>query len=195
VGTAKGVGAWITTVLGLVSVCVGIILGVRQLIPAAKASPSSAVFVLDVSPAMQSRLGQAEADIRLALSELTGVPTSLRLVSGCGANANTGPTLKFVANRDNYEKVFSDVAAQARSTASYDLAVNGAVNDLNQRAESTQKLLYVFTADSCPPSQLDLSGNGVTVTFVWLGAPGAAGAAALERFKNLHFDVVHASAN
>jgi hypothetical protein len=62
----KTIGSAIATGLGLVSVSVGIALGVRQLLPRPTTPRMSVVFVLDVSPAMQQRFG---GTTKLALAE------------------------------------------------------------------------------------------------------------------------------
>ena len=86
------IGSTIAAVLGLVSVSVGIILGVRQLLPKPTTPRMSVVFVLDVSPAMQkpfggtTKLAMAEQNIVNYAHQFPGVPTALRLAGGnCGA--------------------------------------------------------------------------------------------------------------
>ena len=46
-----------TALLGAISLAIGIAIGIRQLLPNPTTPRMSAVFILDVSPAMQKSLG------------------------------------------------------------------------------------------------------------------------------------------
>ena len=205
--TPKSVAAWVTTGLGIVSVAVGIVLGVRQLLPTPKPPRMSAVFILDVSPAMQSRIGEttklaaAEANITQSVSSLPGVSTSLRLVRGC-EGSYTAPTVPFGTNDvGRYNRVFSDLPANEQSVSGYVGALAGAANDLATKsliADSKEKLLIVFMAgsrDTCPSASVGLPiGQGLLVTFFWLGHSEKAVAATRRQLVNLGFTVqVHAT--
>ncbi len=176
----KSLGSWITTALGLVSVTVGIILGVRQLIPKPEPPQLSVVFILDVSPAMRKPLGEttklaeAQDSILENVASFPGVSTSLRLVSaGCKA-AYTPPTVGFGKNSAaRYKDVFTDLAAQPVST--YREGLNSAANDLTTKKliqDSEQKLLILFVANSGCERRLSAFpiGGGLSIQFFWLGA-------------------------
>jgi hypothetical protein len=205
--TPKSVAAWVTTGLGIVSVAVGIILGVRQLLPSPKPPRMSAVFILDVSPAMQKRIGEttklaaAEGNIIQSASSLPGVSTSLRLVKGC-EGSYTAPTVPFGTNNaGRYDRVFSDLGSSEQSASGYVGALASAANDLATKsliADSKEKLLIVFMAgsrDTCPSTSVGLPiGQGLLVTFFWLGHSTKAVDATRRQLVSLGFTVqVHAA--
>jgi hypothetical protein len=167
----------------------------------------SAVFILDVSPAMERPIGEttklaaAEANIIQSVSSLPGVSTSLRLVKGCEANY-TAPTVPFGTNDvSRYDRVFSDLRANEQSVSGYVGALAGAANDLATKAliaDSKEKILIVFMAgskDTCPSASVGLPiGQGVLVTFFWLGHSEKAVAATRRQLVALGFTVqVHAT--
>jgi len=183
--TPKSVGSRITAALGLVSVIVGIILGVRQLIPEPVPPQLSVVFILDVSRAMQMPLGEAT---RLAVARdsilenvasFPGVSTSLRLVNAGCETTYTQPTVEFGKNnRARYEAVFTDLTKQRVST--YREGLNSAANDLTTKKliqDSKQKLLILFVANrGCEPRVSGIPvGGGLNMQYFWLGAAGDLG--------------------
>jgi hypothetical protein len=175
-----------------VSVVVGIIIGIRQLIPKPQPPSYSAIFIVDVSHATPAELATAEQDIKLALNSLGGVPTSLRVVNGC-ENSYNSPTVPFGTNNlARYLDAFKNLGNETQGFAA---AENAAVTDLNTTAQikdAKQKLLFLFMAEPCPRSAIEFPGDGLTLNFTWLGPSTAAVSAILRHFTNLRFSVVNA---
>jgi PASTA domain len=176
-----------------------ITLGIRQLIPDPKPPHLSAVFVLDVSPAMHmpfgdaTKLAAAQNSILQNVASFPGVSTSLRLVTaGCEATY-TPPTIGFARNNAaRYKNVFGNLAAQ--SVASYVEGLNSAANDLKTKKliqDSEQKLLLVFVADSRDTCESPLAGfpigEGLNVQFFWLGTSSEGLAEVRSQLKDLGF--------
>jgi hypothetical protein len=179
----KSVGSGIAAAVGLVLAILGIVQAVQRLIPNPKVPQVSAVFVLDVSPAMRggrlgktTKLAAAENGILQSVASYPGISTSLRLVTaGCKMPSNKKPTVGFATNNaDAYRKVFANLPEE--SVSSYFEGLNSAANDLTTKEliqDSEQKLLIVFVADpsyTCgSPFGLSI-GRGLSVSFYWLGA-------------------------
>jgi hypothetical protein len=140
----KSIYSAIAAGLGLVAVIISITLGIRQLIPDAKPPHLSAVFVLDVSDAMHTPLGDttkleaAQNSILQNVASFPGVSTSLRLVTdGCEAEY-TDPTIGFATkNAARYRNVFASLATEPMS--SYIEGLNSAANDLKTKADPRQR--------------------------------------------------------
>jgi hypothetical protein len=146
----------LATLLGLISVTVGIVLGIRSILPNPKTPRMSAVFILDISPAMRkplgnlTRLAAAEDSIIRSVSLLPGIPTSLRLgARGCEATY-VAPTVDFHTNNaTRFRDVFGNLQQANRS--SYMTAISSATNDLSSKDKiegSSQKLIAVFVSDA-----------------------------------------------
>jgi hypothetical protein len=196
----KSLVSGLATLLGLVSVTVGIVLGVRNLLPNPKTPRMSAVFILDVSPAMSkplggmTRLAAAEDSIIRSVSLLPGIPTSLRLVSGGCEATYAAPTVDFhTDNTTRFRDVFGNLQQADRS--SYMTAISSATNDLSSKGhieDSSQKLIAVFVSDagaSCPsplPPSLGL-GSELSVNFFWLGSLKGQLAAIKKQLADLGF--------
>jgi hypothetical protein len=178
----KSIYSAIAAGLGLVAVIISITLGIRQLIPDAKPPHLSAVFVLEVSDAMHTPLGDttkleaAQNSILQNVASFPGVSTSLRLVTdGCEAEY-TDPTIGFATkNATRYRNVFASLATEPMS--SYIEGLNSAANDLKTKKliqDSEQKLLLVFVAGSSVACQSFLSnfpfGEGLSLQLFWLGS-------------------------
>jgi hypothetical protein len=190
----------LATLLGLISVTVGIVLGIRTLLPNPKTPRMSAVFILDVSPAMRQSLGgttklaAAEDSIIRSVSLLPGIPTSLRLVAGGCEEIYAAPTVGFHTNNaTRFRDVFGNLQQANRS--SYVTAISSATNDLSSKdkiEDSSQKLIAVFVSDargSCPsplPPSLAL-GSELNVSFFWLGTLGGQLAAIKQQLADLGF--------
>jgi hypothetical protein len=180
----KSVGSKIAATLGLIATILGIILGVRALIPPAKPPQLSAVFILDVSPAMRQELGgttklaAAQNRILQIIAGFPGVSTSLRLVTtGCEATYKP-PTVDFATNNgDRYANVFRDLASERVST--YVEGLNSATNDLTTKKlieDSKEKLLVAFVADArkCRSALPFPVAGDLRLQLFWLGgSPGA----------------------
>jgi hypothetical protein len=196
----KTLGSKIAAGLGLVATIIGIILGVKALIPDPKPPRLSVVFIVDVSPAMQQHLGAntklaaAQNSILSVLTSRHGISTSLRLVTaGCGTGY-IEPTVPFSKqNLDRFQDVFQNLAPQPAS--SYFEALNSAADDLTSKKlieESPQKLLIAFVADSAAKCESPLFpiGSGLGIQFFWLGSSGDGLAEIRKQLKELGFSEV-----
>jgi uncharacterized membrane protein YgcG len=174
-------------IIGALGALVALILGVIKLyqviFPPEKAPRLSAVFILDVSPAMNEQLGTstkleaAENSIMDTVASLPGIATSLRLITtGCEATYSAATVPFHKSNGSRYADVFMNLNASSKS--SYLSALNGAANDLtteNRINDSRQKLVVVFMANqnefckSVLPPVL-ASGGELSVNFLWLGS-------------------------
>jgi hypothetical protein len=180
----NSVRSGIATAVGLLLTILGIVEALQRIIPNPKGPHLSAVFVLDVSPAMmRGRLGKttkveaAENSILQSVALSPGVSTSLRLVTAGCETGYKQPTVGFAKNNAAaYRKVFAKLPEQ--SVSSYVEGLNGAVDDLTTKTliqDSERKRLMVFVADPsnmCGPlAAPDLGGRtSVSVFFYWLGA-------------------------
>jgi len=190
----------LATLLGLISVTVGIVLGIRNILPNPKTPRMSAVFILDISPAMRKPLGNltrltaAEDSIIRSVSLLPGIPTSLRLVARGCEETYVAPTVDFHTNNaTRFRDVFGNLQQANRS--SYMAAISSATNDLSSKdkiEDSSQKLIAVFVSDargSCPsplPPSLGL-GSELSVNFFWLGSLKGELAAIKKQLADLGF--------
>jgi PASTA domain len=176
----KTVASKIVTGVGLVGTIIGIVLGVKALIPDPEPPQLSVVFIVDVSQAMREHLGgetklaAAQNSIVGILTSRHGISTSLRLVTaGCGT-AYTDPTIDFSKqNLDRFREAFENLAAQPVS--SYFEALNSAADDLTSKnliEDSPQKLLIAFVAKTgvtCESPFFPI-GSGLVIQFFWLGS-------------------------
>jgi hypothetical protein len=190
----------LVTALGLVSVVVGIVVGIRQLLPAPSVPGASMTFVLDVSPAMRERFGggtklaAAETSILQSVAALPGIPTSLRLMAGgCEVTAYEPPTLAFSTHDVNrYRDVFDHL--EATPQASYIGALAYAVNDFTTTSHidaSPHKLVVLFLPGLSRRCQLPvgLAGGDVIVKLFWLGSSRTGLAAFSGQLKDVGFRV------
>ena len=116
----------------------------------------SAVFILDISPAMRKPLGNltrltaAEDSIIRSVSLLPGIPTSLRLVARGCEETYVAPTVDFHTNNaTRFRDVFGNLQQANRS--SYMTAISSATNDLSSKdkiEDNSQKLIAVFVSDA-----------------------------------------------
>jgi PASTA domain len=196
----KTVASKIGTGVGLVGTIIGIILGVKALIPDPKPPQLSVVFIVDVSRAMEQHLGgptklaAAQNSILAILASRHGISTSLRLVSGGCGTEYTDPTVDFSKqNLDRYREVFKNLSTQPVS--SYFEALNSAADDLTSKnliEDSPQKLLIAFVANAranCE-SLLFPIGSGLVIQFFWLGGPGGGFAEIRKQLTQLGFSDV-----
>ena len=180
----KSVGSKITALVGVVAAIMGIILGVKTLVPDPEPPRLSVVFVLDVSSAMRKHLGgttklaAAQKTILENIASYPGISTSLRLVTASCDVTIPKPTVDFSTdNADRYKDVFRNLPAQ--SASSYFEGLKSAASDLTTTKliqDSPQKLLVAFVADSNAKCGSPLSGfpigGALVLQFFWLGGSG-----------------------
>jgi hypothetical protein len=173
----KTMWAKIVAGIGLVGTIIGIIIGVEKLIPDPKPPRVSAVFILDVSPAMNekfghmTRLAAAKNAIIGIMGSIPGASTSLRLINPGCETGYADPTIPFgKSNAARYEDVFGHHTAQQVSP--YIKGLNSANNDLTSKKliqDSKVKLLVVFVADTGHTCESFLPllpiGQGLSIKF------------------------------